>query len=203
MLQKLDLICGKHCNCYLVKDTINKWEPFLWLIWANSHHSFNSGHQPNIVKGESYVCWMSSLLTLFIPLGTRVDLYQIITCLFLFYLPVSSICFLHNIFLVLFLLRRKEIVRKRGENTPFFMWGCLSAPVQEELGQISFLSCFQRNSCQVPICQFCRRFNSSNGEKSEGVSFMAAGGWKAKAGCSVLMEVLSITFSLIFIIWEM
>lgn len=60
---------------------------------------------------------MSSLFTLFIPLGTRVDLYQIITCLFLFYLPVFSICFLHNIFLVLFFLRRKEIGRKRGENT--------------------------------------------------------------------------------------
>lgn len=118
MLEELEVLCGKHCNCYLVKDTMNKWEPFLLAHMSkNSHHSFNSGHQPNIVKGESCVYWMSSLFTLFIPLGTRGDLYQIITCLFLFYLPVSSICFLHNIFLVLSFWRRKETGRKRGENT--------------------------------------------------------------------------------------
>lgn len=35
--------------------------------------------------------------------------------------------------------------------------------------------------------------------KVKGV-IMAAGGWKAEAGCSVLLEVLSMTFNLIFII---
>lgn len=29
MLWELDVICGKHCKCYLVKDTINKWKLFL------------------------------------------------------------------------------------------------------------------------------------------------------------------------------
>lgn len=88
---------------------------FFWLVWANSHHSFNSGHQPNIVKGESWVYRISSHFTSFVPLGTRADLCQIITCLF--YLPASSISVSYTIFFRCFFLRRAEIGRKRDKNT--------------------------------------------------------------------------------------
>lgn len=169
MLQELDVICGEHCKCYLVKDTINKWKLFLlahtsklaslFQFWASAQYcEMRKLHVSNVILFY-FICSFRNQRR-FIPNNN----------MFLF---VLHPCLLHLWFLHSISLKEKRYWEEEGyEHFPSFMWRYLSPPVYEVLSQISFLSCVQRNFCQALICQFCRRFNSSNSEKSKKVSFM-------------------------------
>lgn len=192
MLQELDVICGKHWNCYLVKDTINKWEPFLLAhmnklssllqFWAPAQYC--ERRKLRVLNVFSfYFIYSFRNQSRFIP-NNRLFVFILTPCLLhLFLEQYFSSAF--------FFLKRKEIGRKRDENTSLLSCegACLHL-CRMCLAKSHFYLFFQRNSGQVPICQFCRRSNSSNGEEGEGVSLMAPGGWKAKAGCYVVLEVL-------------
>lgn len=147
MLQEFDVICGKHCNCYLVKDTINKWEPFLLAhmsklssllqFWAPAQYcerrklrvlnvfSFYFAHS---FRNRSRFIPNNNLFVLILP-------------------PCLLHLFLAQYFSSAFFLEEKRDWEGEGwKHIPSFMWRFLSPPVQGVLGQISFLSCFQINS---------------------------------------------------------
>lgn len=154
MLQELDVICGKHCNCYLVKDTINKWEPFL-LAHMSKLSSLLQFWAPAQYCERRKLRVLNVFSFYFIHSFRNQRRFIPNNNLFVFILPPCLLhLFLAQYFSSAFFLEEKRDWEEEGwKHLPSLMWRCLSLPVQEVLGQISFLSCFQRNSVSVSSAQ--------------------------------------------------
>lgn len=150
MLQELDVIRGKHCNCYLVKDTIIKWKPFLLAhmskltsllqFWAAAQYCERRKFGVLNVFSFSFIHSFRNQ-SRFMP-GNNLFVFVLSPCLL-------HLCFLHNIFLVVFPEEKRNLEEEAWKHVSPFTWRSLSPPVYEVLSQISFLSCVQRNSCQL------------------------------------------------------